>query len=564
MQKLISSKLFITSIIIILFTVNSFAGNPERSKNGMIVSASPLASQIGVKILKKGGNAVDAAVAVGFALAVTYPVAGNIGGGGFMVIHLNDRTNTTFDFRETAPYAAHEKMYLDSIGNYNPNLSQTGWLSSGVPGTVHGLISALEKYGTMNLQEVIQPAIELAENGFALTYDMVESINYYHDDFVKIESSKKIFTNNGEKFKEGDLFIQKDLANTLKQIRDHGSDIFYKGEIAQRIVSESFSNGGIFSLKDFSDYKSVERKPVIGDYRVYEIISMGTPSSGGICLIESLNILENVSFTSEQWHSSSHLHFLVETLKRVYADRSVHIGDSDFYNVPIDSLTSKVYSQSIFEQITDTATPSLEIKSGNFNYYESPQTTHYSIADKYGNAVSTTVTINSAYGNKIVIDGLGFLLNNEMDDFSAKPGSPNQYGLIGSKANAIEPKKRMLSSMTPTIILKEEKPFMVIGSPGGSTIITQVLQTIQNVIDFKMNIYDAIAAPRIHHQWLPDKIDYEPFSISDDTKTILTGKGHIFGTELSLGRMEGIIIDNVAGVFYGATDPRGYGKAEGF
>ncbi len=563
MQKLISSNLFITSIII-LFTINSFAGNPERSKSGIVVSASPLASQIGVDILKKGGNAVDAAVAVGFVLAVTYPTAGNIGGGGFMVIHLADGINTTFDFRETAPYKATKDMFLDSLGNYNPDLSQKGWLSSGVPGTVHGLISALKKYGTMNLSEVIQPAIELAENGFTLTYDMVESINYYYDDFVKIVSSKKIFTKNGERFKEGDLFIQKDLANTLKLIRDDGIDAFYKGEIAQRIVSESSSDGGLFSLKDFSDYHSVEREPVIGNYRGYEIISMGPPSSGGICLIESLNILENVSFKPVQWHSSSHLHFLVETLKRVYADRSIHIGDSDFYNVPIDSLTSKVYSKNIFEQICDTATSSLEISTGNFNYYESPQTTHYSVADKYGNAVSTTVTINSAYGNKIVVDGLGFLLNNEMDDFSSKPGAPNQYGLIGSNANSIEPKKRMLSSMTPTIILNENKPFMIIGSPGGSTIITQVLQTIQNVIDFKMNIYDAIAAPRIHHQWLPDEIYSEPFSISDDTRTELLEKGHIFGKEITLGRMEGIMIDNEKNIFYGTSDPRGYGKAIGY
>ncbi|MEW6194734.1 MAG: gamma-glutamyltransferase [Bacteroidota bacterium] len=565
MLKSISSK-FIRSFIIIslLIAGTAYAGNPERSKNGMVVTASPLASNAGTEILRKGGNAVDAAVAVGFALAVTYPTAGNIGGGGFMVIHLADGTNTTFDFRETAPLAASQNMYLDSLSNYNSELSQSGWLSSGVPGSVHGLISALEKYGSMELADVIQPAIDLAENGFNLTYDMAESINKYYNDFMKYESSKKIFTNNGNKFNEGDLFVQKDLANTLKLIRDNGKEIFYKGIIADKFVQQSEVNGGIFTLEDFSAYKSIERGPVVGSYRGYEIISMGPSSSGGICLIEALNILENITFTTNQWHGSNHIHYLVEILKRVYADRSVHIGDPEFYNVPVDQLISKDYAKTLFDQISDSATASLNLKAGEFNYYESPQTTHYSVADKFGNAVSTTVTLNSAYGNKIVVDGLGFLLNNEMDDFSSKPGSPNQYGLIGSKANSIEPKKRMLSSMTPTIILKEGKPFMVIGSPGGSTIITQVLQTVQNVIDFNMNIYDAIAAPRIHHQWLPDKIDYEPFSISDDTRTILKGKGHIFGKELSLGRMEGIIIDHETNLFYGATDPRGYGKAEGF
>ncbi len=565
MQKLISSK---TNYYLLVFSfliaglIN--AGNPERSKNGMVVSASPLASNVGIEILKKGGNAVDAAVAVGFALAVTYPTAGNIGGGGFMVIHLADGTNTTIDFRETAPYAAYETMYLDSLGNYNAQLSQTGWLSSGIPGTVYGLISTLEKYGSMKLADVIQPAIDLAENGFMLTYNMAESINKYHNDFIKYESSKKIFTNNGNKFKEGDSFVQKDLANTLKLIRDNGKEIFYNGIIAEKIVNESNKNGGIFTRKDFIDYKSLERKPVIGIYKGYEIISMGPPSSGGICLIEALNILENINFEKQQWHGSTHIHYLAEALKRVYADRSIHLGDSDFFNVPIEQLISKDYANKLFTGISDTATNSLALKAREFNQHESDQTTHYSVADKYGNAVSTTVTINSAYGNKIVVEGLGFLLNNEMDDFSAKPGAQNQYGLIGSMANSIQPKKRMLSSMTPTIVLKEGRPFMVIGSPGGSTIITQVLQTVQNVIDFNMNIYDAIAAPRIHHQGLPNQIDYEPFSISDDTKSILTGKGHIFGKELSLGRMEGIVIDIDNKIFYGATDPRDYGKAIGF
>jgi gamma-glutamyltranspeptidase/glutathione hydrolase len=565
MRISISSKI-ITSLFLLLISTQLIiaGGNPVRSKNGMVVTASPLASDIGAKILSQGGNAIDAAVAVGFALAVTYPIAGNIGGGGFMVIHLADGTNTTLDFRETAPLAAFEKMYLDSSGNYAPENSQLGWKSAGVPGTVHGLITALNKYGSMQLKEVIQPAIDLAENGFILTYDIANSINAYYDDFMKYESSKKIFTNNGKKFLEGDLFIQKDLANTLKLIRDKGIDGFYKKEIAEKFVAESQKNRGIFTLKDFEDYKTIEREPIIGSYRGYKIVSMAPPSSGGICLVQALNVLENFNFTKDEWGSSRYYHLLVETLKRVYADRSFHLGDPDFYPVPVGFLTSKKYGSNIANLITDKALPSNRISATNLKYHESEETTHYSVADKYGNAVSTTYTINSAFGNRIIVEGLGFLLNNEMDDFSSKPGAPNQFGLIGSAANSIQPKKRMLSSMTPTIVLKDDKPFMVIGSPGGSTIITQVLQTIQNVIDFGMNLYDAIAVPRIHHQWLPDEINYENHGLSEDVKRNMTERGHIIGSIKSLGRMEGILIDIKKNVFYGTSDPRGYGKATGY
>jgi len=565
MRISISSKLLLIVISLSLIpTWLTAGGNPVRAKNGMVVTASPLASEVGSKILSKGGNAIDAAVAVGFALAVTYPTAGNIGGGGFMVIHLADGSNTSLDFREVAPLAAFEKMYLDDAGNYDPEKSQLGWKSSGVPGTVHGLITALNKYGSMNLKDVIQPAIDLAENGFLLSYDMANSINAYYDDFIKYESSKKIFTKNGKKFDEGDLFVQKDLANTLKLIRDNGIEGFYKKEIAKKFVVESDRNGGIFTLKDFEDYKTIERKPIIGSYRGYKIVSMAPPSSGGVCLIEALNVLENFNFTKDEWGSSRYYHILVETLKRVYADRSVHLGDPDFYPVPVQFLTSKKYGSNIANSITDKALPSAMISATNLKYHESEETTHYSIADKFGNAVSTTYTINSAYGNRIVVEGLGFLLNNEMDDFSSKPGAPNQFGLIGSVANSIQPKKRMLSSMTPTIILKDEKPFMVIGSPGGSTIITQVLQTIMNVIDFGMNIYDAISVPRIHHQWLPDEIYYENFSLSEDVKKNLIEKGHIIGPLRSLGRMEGILIDTEKNIFYGTSDPRGFGTAMGY
>lgn len=565
MRTSISSKLLLFISVLLISQNFLFAsGHPVRSRNGMVVSASPIASDVGVSILKKGGNAVDAAVAVGFALAVTYPAAGNIGGGGFIVLHLADGTNTTFDFREMAPLASSENMFLDSQGNYDSNSSQYGWKSSGIPGTVHGLITTQQKYGSMPLRDLIQPAIDLAENGFELTYDMVNSINYYYDDFIKYKSSKKVFTKNGEKFSDGDLFIQKDLANTLKAIRDNGIDGFYKGKIAHKFVEESNNHGGIFSLSDLEQYKTIERVPVIGTYKGYQIISMAPPSSGGICLIQSLNVLENYSLTKTDCGSSRYYHLLVETLKRVYADRSVHMGDADFYPVPVEFLTSKKYAQNIANSITENALPSDLISATDLKYQESEETTHYSIADQSGNAVSVTYTLNSSYGNKIVVDGLGFILNNEMDDFSAKHGVPNQFGLIGSKANSIEPHKRMLSSMTPTIILKDGKPYMIIGSPGGATIITQVLQTIQNVINFGMNIYDAIDAPRIHHQWLPDEIYHEPFGMSPDTKERLLEKGHKFGTERSLGRMEGIIIDNEKKIFYGTSDPRAYGKAAGF
>lgn len=558
-------KLILLLFLILSSAIAATKDKPERTKHGMVVSASNLATDVGVSILKMGGNAIDASVAVGFALSVAYPSAGNIGGGGFMVLHLSNGKNTTIDFREIAPLAAHEKMYLDSLENFIPALSQAGWTSAGVPGTVAGLIYVLEKYGTMKLADVIQPAIDLAENGFTLSTKMAESINYDYEDFIQIESSKKIFTHNGGKFLEGDTLIQKDLANTLRLIRDKGEQVFYKGEIAKKIVEESKKHGGVFSLKDFDDYKVIERTPVEGIYRGYKIISMPPPSSGGICLIEALNVLENYSFSKESFNSPEYIHTLVEVMKHIYADRSDHIGDPDFYDVPVDFLISKQHAAEIKDKIRNEATPSEDISASKIpQHREKEETTHYSVADEFGNAVSTTYTINGSYGNKIVVDGLGFLLNNEMDDFSAKPGVPNQFGLTGSKANSIQPKKRMLSSMTPTIVLKDDKPFMVIGSPGGSTIITSVLQSILNVIDLDMNIYDAIAAPKIHHQWLPDKIDYEKTALSEDVKNNLISRGHKLNEVKSLGRLEGIVIDSGNKTFYGATDPRGFGKAAGW
>lgn len=557
-------------IIFVLFLIStgfiqSASKDPVRGKNGMVVSASDIASIVGIEILKNGGNAIDAAVAVGFVLAVTHPSAGNIGGGGFMVIHSVDGTNTTIDYREKAPLAAHQDIYLNQQGEFDMSLSTEGWTSSGVPGSVAGLLYALEKYGTMDRKDVMDPAIKLAESGFPISYRLARSFGYYFKEFSSHESTKNIFTYNNEKFNEGDLFIQSDLANTLRLIRDMGNDGFYKGYIAYLISEQSKQNGGYITLEDLENYSAVEREPIFGNYRGYKIVSMGPPSSGGIAITEALNVLENFNFNKDDWGSSNYIHTVSEVLKYVYADRSKHLGDEDFYPVPKEWLISKQYAKEIASKIGETAIPSKDIYPGVPPIEESEETTHYSIVDSYGNAVSVTTTLNSTYGNKIVVDGAGFLMNNEMDDFSAKAGEPNQFGLLGGVANSIQPGKRMLSAMTPTILLiDDEQPFMVIGSPGGSTIITVVLQSILNVIDFDMDIQQALDMPRIHHQWMPDRIDYEPFGMTIDVKNELIKKGQIIGHKRYMGRAEGIIIDYRENIIWGATDPRGSGEAVGY
>lgn len=567
-------KTFFTIITSILLLHSSCTEEPQpvSADNGMVVSSSSYASKVGVEILKKGGNAIDAAVAVGFALAVTYPYAGNIGGGGFMVIHLADGKNTTIDFREKAPLSAFTEMYLNENGEFVPELSQQGTTSAGVPGSVAGLIYALENYGTLSLSEVIQPAIDLAKNGWGL--ERRDSI-YFSNNFPLFEkypSSKKIFTKNGEPFSVGDIFIQADLAWTLQQIKENGKDGFYKGKVAELLVEQVSSLGGNITLEDLEKYQAVEREPVVGNYRGYEIVSMPPPSSGGIALVEMLNILENYNLSDEGWASALYLHHIVEAMKYAYADRTYHLGDEDFYPVPKDELTSKEYAKIIFERIEEEknkAVPSSEIKSFEIEQaYESTETTHYSVYDSYGNAVSVTTTINSAFGSGIVVEGAGFLLNNEMDDFSSKPGAMNQFGLLGTEANSIQPEKRMLSSMTPTIILKDDKPFIIIGSPGGSTIITTVLQVVLNCIDFDMNIREAIQAPRIHHQWMPDSIFYEASALNPELRAELTHMGYNFWDDgaqsRKLGILEGIMIDQKNNVIYGTSDPRGGGLAAGY
>jgi gamma-glutamyltranspeptidase/glutathione hydrolase len=545
---------------------------PVRAKNGMVVSTSSYASKVGVDILKKGGNAIDAAVAVGFALAVTYPSAGNIGGGGFMVIHLNDGKNITIDFREKAPLSADKDMYLNEAGEFLPELSQEGTTSAGVPGSVAGLIYALKKYGTLPLTEVIQPAIDLAENGWKLEERDARYFNENLPWFEKYPSSLKVFSKDGEPFREGDLFVQPDLARTLEQIKENGRDGFYKGKVAELLVDQVSSLGGYITLEDLEKYQPMEREPITGNYRGYEIVSMPPPSSGGIALVELLNILENYNLSKEGWGSSRYIHHLVEAMKYVYADRTYHLGDEDFYPVPKEKLISKHYAKTIFdkiEEIKNKAVPSAEITGLDVSsLHESMETTHYSVYDSFGNAVSTTTTINSAFGSKIVVDGAGFLLNNEMDDFSGKPGTQNQFGLLGTEANSIMPEKRMLSSMTPTIIFKDGDPYIIIGSPGGSTIITVVLQVILNCIDFPMNIQEAVEMPRIHHQWFPDSIYYEQKALTEEVKEELVDMGYAFideGAELRiLGISEGIMIDRINNIIYGAADPRGGGLAVGY
>jgi gamma-glutamyltranspeptidase/glutathione hydrolase len=573
-EKFIKITLVPFTLLILLTLQSACTKQPQpvTSKNGMVVSASSYASKVGVEILKKGGNAIDAAVAVGFALAVTYPYAGNIGGGGFMVIHLADGKNTTIDFREKAPLSAHKNMYLNEAGDFVPELSQTGTTSAGVPGSVAGLIYALEKYGTLPLAEVIQPAIDLAKNGWKLEERDARIFNNSLPLFEKYPSSLKVFTKNGEPHKTGDLFIQSDLAWTLGQIKEYGKDGFYKGKVAELLVRQVRSLGGYITTEDLEKYRPLERYPIIGNYRGFQVVSMPPPSSGGIALVELLNILENYNLANDGWGSSHYFHHLVEAMKYVYADRTYHLGDADFCPVPKEQLISKDYAKTIFDRIErakNKAVPSSEIKALDVSsIHESTETTHYSVYDSFGNAVSTTTTINSAFGSGIVVEGAGFLLNNEMDDFSGKPGVQNQFGLLGTEANSIQPEKRMLSSMTPTIILKDNKPFIIIGSPGGSTIITVVLQVILNCIDFNMNIREAIEKPRIHHQWMPDSLYYEQKALTEDIKKELTAMGYALvnkDVELRIiGIAEGIIIDNRDKIIYGASDPRGGGLAFGY
>lgn len=558
----------ISNLLLMLFVclpVQSNAVAPEAafSENGMVASRSVLASQVGADILRKGGNAVDAAVATGFTLAVTHPSAGNLAGGGFIVIRLADGTVIANDHRERAPLAATRDMYLDKQGNVIPDLSTHSHLAVGVPGTVAGLLDVLEKYGTMSRQEVLNPAIRLAEQGFALDLDMARDLEAQLPRMAKYPASMAIFSNAGTPWKRGDLLRQKDLANSLKRIRSQGRDGFYKGKTAELLVAEMQSGGGLISLADLNDYQSVWREPVRGTYRGHEVISMPPPSSGGVLLVQMLNMLEPYDLKAMGAGSADAVHHMVEAERRAYADRAEHLGDPDFFKVPVERLIAKEYAQQRFSRFTkDKASRSADIGAGTWPA-ESPDTTHASFVDKAGNAVAYTTTLNLSYGSKIVAAGTGMLLNNEMDDFSSKPDTPNAFGLLGREANAIEPKKRMLSSMTPTIVAKDGKVVLVTGSPGGSTIITTTLQIIVNVIDHGMDLSAAVASPRVHHQWQPDAVLYEKNGLSPDTVKILKDRGHqgvtAWGWERGIGDANSVMA--VPGGFAGMADPRNPGAA---
>lgn len=538
--------------------------HPVYGKNGMVASEQGLATQVGLDILKQGGNAIDAAVAVGFALAVVLPNAGNIGGGGFMVLH-DDKTgkDVAIDFREIAPAKASRDMYLDNQGNVIDGKSLFTHDASGVPGTVAGMEYALKKWGTMPLSKVLEPAIKLADKGFIVSDVLAQTLKEEKSTLGKWSASKAIFFKNGEPLKSGDLLVQKDLAKSLRLIAKQGAKAFYQGEIATKIAKEMQSHGGTMTFEDLKAYKVVERQPIIGDYRGYKVVTMPPPSSGGVHLIEILNMLEHYPIKENGVNSAKNIHHMAESMKLAYADRSEYLGDPDFVKIPVTGLTSKAYANELVKTIDDNkARLSSNIKPGKPQPYESDQTTHFSVMDKAGNAVAVTYTLNLNFGSGIVVEGTGILLNNEMDDFSVKPGVPNAFGLVGGTANAIEAKKRPLSSMTPTIVMKNNKPWLVTGSPGGARIITTVLQSVVNTIDHEMNPAEAIITPRVHHQWLPDELRVEE-GISPDTIKLLQDKGHKVVTKAPMGRIQIIQADDSG--FYGYSDPRNPdGKTLGF
>ncbi len=530
--------------------------HPVVATQGMVSSQEKLASQAGLEVLQQGGNAIDAGVTVGFALAVTLPRAGNIGGGGFMMIHLADNNeNIALDYRETAPLKATKDMFLNKKGEVDNIKSRFSHLAVGVPATVAGLTFALEKYGTISLEKALQPAIELAEKGFPVTQDFYDSLLFARPFLERHPVSQQLFYPNNNPPPVGSIFRQPELANTLKLIAREGKKVFYEGEIAQDIVQEMSNNGGLITLEDLANYQPKIREPIKGEYLGYEIYSMPPPSSGGVHLIQMLNILKGFDLKSLGQNTANTIHLITETMKLAYADRSLYLGDPDFIDVPVKELTEQKYADYLRTKINkNKAIPSSQIKPSNpFSFQESPQTTHYSIIDKNGNAVANTYTLNFSYGSGISVKNRGFLLNNEMDDFVAKPNTPNAYGLIGGEANAIAPKKRMLSSMTPTIITKDGDVFLVTGSPGGSRIITTVLQIIINVLEFDLNIAEATVSPRFHHQWLPDELLLER-GINKDTRRLLAEKGHNLKDTGAMGSTQSIMKKN--SFLYGFSDTR--------
>jgi len=535
----------------------------------MVVSSEQHASEAGVEIMKVGGNAVDAAVAVGFALAVTHPFAGNIGGGGFMLIRMASGEAVFVDYREEAPGKAAHNMYLDAQGNVVPQASIVGALAVGVPGTVAGLALAEQKYGKLGLSRVLEPAIRLAAEGFPVSYSLAESLKGSQRLLEKFSESRRIFLREGKPYEPGDIFQQPDLAATLRRIGAQGVDGFYKGPVAQAIVSTMEKYQGLIALDDLARYEAKLRAPVVGHFRGYTIVSAPPPSSGGVALLEMLNILEPLDLGAADSYPSMHL--MVEAMRRAYADRAAYLGDTDFVKVPVAGLTSPEYAAKLREEILNTKPDSPVAAGKPAGWEEESSTTHYSVVDAEGNAVSNTYTLNGGYGSGVTVESAGFLLNDEMDDFAAKPGSPNMFGLVQGEANAIVPHKRPLSSMTPTIVLEQSgnpdskgAVRLVLGSPGGGTIINTVLEVLLGVLAFKMDVREAVTLPRFHDQWMPDKLVLENWGFSSDTVDKLTQAGYQVSVRGHLGECQAIEIDPRSGWRFGAADPRGDGRAVGY
>src|SRR5262245_2965909 len=541
---------------------------PARAQHGMVASTTEIASRVGVEIMQRGGNAIDAAVAVGLALAVTWPSAGNIGGGGFMMIRRANGNTEIVDYRERAPLAASREMYLDKNGDVIKGASTVGYKAVGVPGTVAGLSLALKRHGKLKWADVIEPARKLAAEGFTVSYHLARSLQGTESNklLVQVPDSKRIFLRDGKQYQEGERLIQPELAATLARLKQKGPREFYEGKTAQMIAEDMKANGGLITEKDLKGYEPTVRKPLTGTYRAYEIVTMPPPSSGGAALLEMLNVLEHYDLAKLGSASSDTIHLIAETQRRAFADRAEFMGDADFVKVPVEGLISKKYAADLAKTIDmDHATPSANVRAGRPMGYESTETTHFTVIDGEGNVVTNTYTLNGGYGSGVTARGTGVLLNNEMDDFTSKPGVPNAYGLLQSENNAIAPRKRPLSAMTPTIVLKDGKVWFAIGSPGGPTIINTVLQVIVNVVDFGMNIQQAIDAPRFHHQWMPDRIQWEALGLNKDTRKALEIKGQVFAEKPgNMGDAEGVMIDPKTGMRLGASDPRSGGVPVGY